>query len=79
MVVFLVSFSRTFFNQNNQSKLLLLQCESGDQSGDLIACARYIMQDEYIQTIETGSLTHIVLIVQLSRKHGNFIGFQVNN
>ncbi|KAK2151289.1 hypothetical protein LSH36_368g05172 [Paralvinella palmiformis] len=69
-----------FFNQKNQSnqnKLLMLQCESGGQSGDLIACARYIIQDEYVQAVRTGSLIHVVLIVQLTRKQGNFIGFQV--
>lgn len=80
LFIMYLSSNRGFFNQKNQSnqnKLLMLQCESGGQSGDLIACARYIIQDEYVQAVRTGSLIHVVLIVQLTRKQGNFIGFQV--
>jgi len=81
--VFLL-YRETFEAQFNETRLLILQCDSGDVHSDLIACARYNVTNEHNQTdltedgTETG-IVHVLLIVQLPRIAGGcFIGFQVN-
>ena len=69
------------------TRLLILQCDSGDLHSDLIACARYNIANEYSQLLAVvdnssidGSTTkvHVLFIVQLPRIAGGcFVGFQV--
>ena len=73
-------FREWFGGERERASVLLLQCDSGNLSGDLIACARYIIQDEYTQTETPDVIKHVILIVQLPRvATGNFVGFQVNS
>ncbi|XP_013380375.1 E3 ubiquitin-protein ligase rnf213-alpha-like [Lingula anatina] len=70
---------RRFFNDvKKNDTLLLVQCDSGDQNGSLIACARYCVMDEFAQARENmGSKIHVVFVVQLPRVSGGcFVGFQ---
>ena len=64
---------------SDRAFLLLIQCESGDRCGSLIACARYIILDEIAQNVRQRPIIHIVLLVQLSLTgRGIFFGFQVH-
>ncbi|WAR07202.1 R213A-like protein, partial [Mya arenaria] len=58
--------------------LMLIQCDSGDVNSNLIACARYIVMDEYEKAREDlRAPVHAIFIVQLPRKAGGcFTGFQ---
>ncbi|WAR07347.1 R213A-like protein [Mya arenaria] len=58
--------------------LMLIQCDSGDVNANLIACARYIVMDEYEKARKKlRAPVHAVFIVQLPRKAGGcFTGFQ---
>ncbi|WAR07198.1 R213A-like protein, partial [Mya arenaria] len=58
--------------------LMLIQCDSGDINANLIACARYIVMDEYEKAREDiRGQVHAIFIVQLPRKAGGcFTGFQ---
>ncbi|XP_052808603.1 E3 ubiquitin-protein ligase rnf213-alpha-like isoform X2 [Mya arenaria] len=58
--------------------LMLVQCDSGDVHANLIACARYIVMDEYEKAREyLRAPVHAIFIVQLPRKAGGcFTGFQ---
>ncbi len=42
---------REFFSKEH-AELLILQCDSGDQNKDLIACATYILTDQHSQASE---------------------------
>lgn len=67
-------------------RLLILQCDSGNKNANLIASARYYI-DEILQSIQTRQYTkestkagtiHVVFIVQLPRiAERCFTGFQV--
>ena len=77
-------FSPAFVG-DTQDHLLIIQCDSGHLYGDLIACARYRIEDERekTKTIQTGrGKTHVILIIELPH-HGDpgtdrstFVGFQ---
>ncbi|XP_078674105.1 E3 ubiquitin-protein ligase rnf213-alpha-like isoform X2 [Branchiostoma floridae x Branchiostoma belcheri] len=55
--------------------VLVVQCDSGHTNSNLIACARYCVQDEQTQVGNTTA--HLVFIVQLPRLPGGcFVGFQ---
>ena len=59
--------------------LLIVQCESGHEYIDLIACARYRVLDEKTQASQfTKVITHVVFIISLPRRRGGtkFVGFQ---
>ena len=67
---------------NKKDRLLLLQCDSGEKNGNLIACARHIVWDEFFeksdQITELEIKTHVVFIIQLPRIAGGcFVGFEV--
>ncbi|CAH1273730.1 RNF213 [Branchiostoma lanceolatum] len=58
-----------------QESVLIVQCDSGHTNSNLIACARYCVQDEQTQVGNTTA--HLVFIVQLPRLPGGcFVGFQ---
>ena len=67
---------------NDKQVLLLIQCESGHQKGDLIACARYRINDEKIkanqQMPNPPGRIYVVLIIYLPRQTSSltFVGFQ---
>ncbi|VDI35206.1 Hypothetical predicted protein [Mytilus galloprovincialis] len=59
-------------------RLILVQCESGDQKGNLVACARYSIESE-IKTLKKIDIKNlfVILIVQIPRVTGRyFTGFQ---
>ncbi|XP_064634464.1 E3 ubiquitin-protein ligase rnf213-alpha-like [Lineus longissimus] len=67
-----------FFNQENDERLMLLQCDSGDRNSNLIACARYQIMEEFTKSkSRIRGKAHFVFIVQMPRvMAGSFIGFQ---
>ncbi|KAI8513635.1 hypothetical protein Bbelb_079590 [Branchiostoma belcheri] len=59
----------------HEESVLVVQCDSGHTNSNLIACARYCVQDEQTQVGNTTA--HLVFIVQLPRLAGGcFVGFQ---
>lgn len=73
-----------FLMKQTWDRLLILQCDSGNQYGHLVACARHIIMNTYKQcqsevAADIGK-THVILIIQLPRiKGGCFVSFQVRN
>ncbi|XP_069130639.1 E3 ubiquitin-protein ligase rnf213-alpha-like isoform X2 [Argopecten irradians] len=66
------------FEPETKQKVLILQCDSGDQNSNLIACARHRIQD-VIQdpTIHKEFTICVLLVIQLPNvKGGCFTGFQ---
>ena len=71
------------FSDKDES-LLIIQCDSGHLYGDLLACARYRIDDErekskFRHTKGNGS-THVLFLIHLPRQIDNasssFVGFQ---
>ncbi|XP_077980129.1 E3 ubiquitin-protein ligase rnf213-alpha-like [Glandiceps talaboti] len=66
---------RQFFNDRSpREKVMIVQCESGHEYSNLIACAQYVIQDELSQAMENATRnntpfipTHVVFIIQLPR------------
>lgn len=67
--------------------MLIIQCDSGHLYGDLIACARYRVDDEREKALllrkSDYGVTHVLFIVHLPRKEletrksgSSFVGFQ---
>ena len=79
----------TFTVPSGATRLLIIQCDSGDVHADLIACARYNVTNEYSQSpfnIEDinaagdvqPAVVHVLFIIHLPRIAGGcFVGFQV--
>ncbi|KAK3585576.1 hypothetical protein CHS0354_036763 [Potamilus streckersoni] len=70
---------RSFLESNPVEKLLLMvQCDSGDTSANLVASARYCILDEYQQLKNSRTAPcHVIFIIQLPRIAGGcFTGFQ---
>ncbi|KAL3881512.1 hypothetical protein ACJMK2_027944 [Sinanodonta woodiana] len=70
---------RSFMESNPEEKLLLMvQCDSGDTSANLVASAIYCIVDEYQQLKNRRtSPCHVIFIIQLPRIAGGcFTGFQ---
>ncbi|XP_063441660.1 E3 ubiquitin-protein ligase rnf213-alpha-like [Mytilus trossulus] len=69
---------KSFLDQTtSDDMLLIIQCDSGDQNGDLIACARNTLQDELQQIHDRVAHIHVVLLIQLPGIAGGcFTGFQ---
>ena len=83
-----VTVHREMFEvKSDGTRLLILQCDSGDVHSDLVACARYNIINEHNQTTLTeeqnsdvvnDNPVHVLFIVQLPRIAGGcFVGFQV--
>ena len=79
------------FNHSNDThptdKLLIIQCDSGHLYGDLVACARYRVDDEREKALlhkrSHHGVTHVLFIVSLPRKEidtsrsgSKMVGFQ---
>ena len=84
---------RNFYNKCQACEsLLLIQCEDGHHSNNLIACASYCVQYERTQAKQTREqdqeqeqneehlmppqLAHVVLVIQLSCGGKGFMSFQ---
>ncbi|XP_019853235.1 PREDICTED: E3 ubiquitin-protein ligase RNF213-like [Amphimedon queenslandica] len=69
---------------DKEESLLIIQCDSGHLYGDLLACARYRIDDEREKNKmrhKTGEgITHVLFIVHLPRQidatNSSFVGFQ---
>ena len=70
---------------DGKDSLLIIQCDSGHLNVDLIACARYRVQDEKPKRVtisEDGDVhhgaTHVLFVINLPRKAAgsSFVGFQ---
>ena len=82
----LLPMSRLVFNRYSKTdSLLIIQCDSGHLCGDLIACARYRVDDERERSREQWNpdhgRTHVLFIIHLPRgggdiRLGSFVGFQ---
>ncbi len=89
-VIVLFHFSPAFNHSNDThptDKLLIIQCDSGHLYGDLVACARYRIDDEreraLLQRKSDYGVTHVLFIVNLPRKESDtsrsgskMVGFQ---
>lgn len=69
--------------EENGQKMLLLQCNANDTHHELIACARYNIDNEYKSLCKTKGerkigRIYVVFVIQLPRVAGGcFVGFQV--
>ena len=71
--LFKLSFSAT-----EEERLVIIQCDLGGVTGDLIACARYRIYDLRAKADEA-QRTHVLFIIHLTHQAvGSFIGFQGN-
>ncbi len=67
-------------------KLLIIQCDSGHLYGDLVACARYRVDDERERALRLHGrshhrVTHVLFIINFPKKQSNtsskmLVGFQ---
>ena len=75
------------FSCDSRDKLLIIQCDSGHLYGDLIACARYRVDDERekanLQRGPGQGTTHVLFIIHFPRRgvdkdkeSSSFVGFQ---
>ena len=82
-----LSFDSPMFQrdeEDNQNRLLVIQCDSGHLNGDLIACARYRVYDERINALNKNKIqnrdgvTHVLFIINLPHQvsSSTFVGFQ---
>ena len=81
-----VPFRKLFMLKKESDRVLILQCDSGNEHTQLLACARHHIMNTYQncqeelqegEDVEIGK-THIVLVVQLPRQKGGcFVSFQV--
>ena len=70
--------------EDNQNRLLVIQCDSGHLNGDLIACARYRVYDERVNALNKNKIqnrdgvTHVLFIINLPHQvsSSTFVGFQ---
>ena len=86
---YVLDYRLSFEHRCQEDSLLVVQCDSGHLYGDLIACARYRVDDErekssHLWTPKYGR-THVLFIVHLPRRGGegdgdgalgSFVGFQ---
>ena len=70
-----------FQRKSEDPHVLIIQCNSGHQHTDLIACARYRVIDEQTQSSDLKIVTHIIFIIGLPRRRGGtrFFSFQGGN
>ena len=77
-------YFRPLFSSQNDS-LLIIQCDCGQLCGELIACARYRVEDEREKAKKhICSPTHVLFIIHYPHKPGitartSFVGFQGGN
>ena len=82
-----ILFYSPAFSRDSKDKLLIVQCDSGHLYGDLIACARYRVDDERekanLQRRPGQGTTHVLFIIHLPRRgvdkdkeSSSFVGFQ---
>ena len=73
-------FQRETTDSDSRSQLIVIQCDSGDANGDLIACARYRIYDERVKSLEQhkDAITHVLFIINLPHEllDSSFVGFQ---
>lgn len=66
---------KTGEDETPQTRLAIIQCDSGHLKADLIACARYHMYDLRAKA-DDEQITHILFIVRLPQHNSSFISFQ---
>ena len=84
MIHLSLNYSPAFSRYNKKDILLIIQCDSGHLYGDLIACARYRIDDEREKANnQLQHSIHVLFVIHLPRqfsetkKHGSsFVGFQ---
>ena len=73
-------FQREVTEDDSGSQLIVIQCDSGHNNGDLIACARYRIYDERVKSLDLrkDAITHVLLIINLPHEllDSSFVGFQ---
>ena len=84
--VWILYFFSPAFTRNSheidRNCLLIIQCDSGHLYGDLLACARYRIDDEIakIRWREGQGSTHVLFVIHLPRQaethKSSFVGFQ---
>ena len=70
--------------EDRQNCLLVIQCDSGNLNGDLIACARYRIYDQWVNALNKNKflnrdgVTHVLFIINLPHQvfSSSFVGFQ---
>ena len=69
----------------DSTSLIIIQCDSGHQNSDLIACARYRIYDEALRARHRNKIqkqvlgsTHVMFIIRLPQQEvrSKFVGFQ---
>ena len=77
-ISYICIYRSIFQRKSTDDHLLIVQCDSGHQHIDLIACARYRVLDEAVHAVHLNRTTHIVFIIGLPRISGGtvFVGFQ---
>ena len=72
-----------FESHRYQDSLLVIQCDSGHLYGDLLACARYLVEDERERWFTNCVRTHVLFIIRIPQRKGtsdvslnSFVGFQ---
>lgn len=60
-----------------EKRLVIIQCDSGQMTGDLIACARYRIYDLKAKA-DRELITHVLFVIHLPRNiaSSSFVGFQ---
>ena len=79
-ITILYSYISTEFKtrqNDSNSRLVIIQCDSGHLNADLIACARYRIYDVRARP-ENEGITHVLFIIHLShhQEKSLFVGFQ---
>ena len=77
----LLLVSPVFTGTSDKDRLLIIQCESGHICGDLIACARYRIEDEREKVYPSAKgKAHVLFIIHLPCRgevlRSSFVGFQ---
>jgi hypothetical protein len=64
-------------DNQERRRLVIIQCDSGQMTGDLIACARYRIYDLKAKAAHNMA-THVLFVIHLPRNNANssFVGFQ---
>lgn len=78
-----MSYNSPVFSHDDYENLLIIQCNTGELYGDLIACARYRIDDQREKVQHLGHApTHVLFIINVHRfgdareRCNSFVGYQ---